>query len=181
MYFYFVLLQKYKEDLMARGKKNVSDEMESVILLLKHTSNLVQLFNDRLFIYSNDDDRIKKLKAFYNFLMSWRDETKESNNLFISSKLFFDLQSMCLGFQAMIDFKTSKFKGSVVKPCIMNQDCVENHFCQVRACNGQNNNPTYLQQAATQSSIRYGQTTVSRKSNAAKLRVNKNKACSLPR
>ena len=79
MYFYFVLLQKYKEDLMARGKKNVSDEMESVILLLKHTSNLVQLFNDRLFIYSNDDDRIKKLKAFYNFLMSWRDETKESN------------------------------------------------------------------------------------------------------
>ena len=119
MYFYFVLLQKYKEDLMARGKKNVSDEMESVILLLKHTSNLVQLFNDRLFIYSNDDDRIKKLKAFYNFLMSWRDETKESNNLFISSKLFFDLQSMCLGFQAMIDFKTSKFKGSVVKPCII--------------------------------------------------------------
>ena len=41
MYFYFVLLQKYKEDLMARGKKNVSDEMESVILLLKQFGAII--------------------------------------------------------------------------------------------------------------------------------------------
>ena len=174
-------LQKYKEYLKTKGQDCASDEMDSVILLLTHTSNLVQLFNDRLYLYSNDDNWIKKLRLFYTFLMCWREETKEDNNLFISSKLFFDLQSMCLGFQAMINFKTSTFTGSVVKPCIINKDCVENHFCQVRACNGQNNNPTYLQQAAIQSSIRYGQTTVSRKSNAAKLRVNKNKGCSLPR
>ena len=50
---------------------------------------------------------------------------------------------------------------------IVNQDCVENHFCQVRSCNGQNDNPTFLQQQSTQNSIRLGQTTISPKSNAS--------------
>ena len=50
---------------------------------------------------------------------------------------------------------------------IVNQDCVENHFCQIRSCNGQNDNPTFLQQQSTQNSIRLGQTTISTKSNAS--------------
>ena len=44
-------------------------------------------------------------------------------------------------------------------------------FLQVKACNGQINNPAYIQQAVTQSSISYEQSAVNRKSNAAKLRL----------
>lgn len=40
-------------------------------------------------------------------------------------------------------------------------------FCQVRSCNGQNDNPTFLHQQSTQNSIRLGQTTISPKSNAS--------------
>ncbi len=71
------------------------------------------------------------------------------------------------------------FPQSVIKPAIVNQDCIENHFCQVRACSGQNNNPTYNQQESTQNSIRFGQSTVSRKSNAGKNREQLS-TCSLP-
>ena len=49
---------------------------------------------------------------------------------------------MCIGFMSMITVKLTKFPQSLIKPAICNQDGVENHFCQVRAYNGQNNNPT---------------------------------------
>jgi hypothetical protein len=113
-------------------------------------------------------------------MLKWREETKDENSHFISSKLWFDLQSMCIGFQSMIEIKLAKFPNSVIKPALINQDCVENHFCQVRACNGQNNNPTYRQQESTQNSIRFGQTTISRKSNAGRNTSNTLSACSLP-
>ena len=73
---------------------------------------------------------------------------------------------MILGFNSMVSIKLSAFAQSVIKPAIINQDVVENHFCQVRSCNGQNSNPTYRLQETCQNSIRYGQTTVTRKSNA---------------
>ena len=95
-----------------------------------------------------------------------RKNVERTYSKFVSSKLWFDIQSMCLGFQSMVHIKLKKFPHSVIKPAIVNQDCVENHFCQVRACNGQNNNPTYQQQESTQNSIRFGQTVISRKSNA---------------
>ena len=81
----------------------------------------------------------------------------------------------------MVAVKLRIFPQSVVKPAIVNQDCVENHFCQVRACNGQNNNPTYYQQQSTQNSIRFGQSAISRKSNAGNSRNGKQlSACALP-
>ena len=61
--------------------------------------------------------------------------------------------------------KLQYFPYSCIRPAIVNQDCVENHFCQVRSCSGQNNNPTYNQQQSTQNSIQFGQTVDSRKSN----------------
>ena len=109
--------------------------------------------------------RVKKLQKFYNFMLAWKEECDKDSSKFISSKLWFDIESMCLGFQAMVHIKLSKFPQTVIKPSIVNQDCVENHFCQVRACNGQNTNPTYHQQESTQNSIRFGQTVISRKSN----------------
>ena len=73
---------------------------------------------------------------------------------------------MALGFQAIVSFKLNKYPQATIKPAIVNQDVVENHFCQVRASNGQNNNPSWRLQENAQNSIRFGQTTISRKSNA---------------
>ncbi len=145
----------------------------STVRLLENTSAIVSLFNDRLSINSTRDERLHKLQKFYTLMVDWSKEVGCAHNLFISQKLWFDIQSMCLGFKALVSFKLHRFPNSVVKPAITNQDCVENHFCQVRSCNGQNNNPTYLQQQSTQNSIRIGQTLISRKSNARLQNKNK--------
>ncbi|XP_078384405.1 uncharacterized protein LOC144666868 isoform X1 [Oculina patagonica] len=160
------LMQKYQEHLNATGKDGST--LNSAITLLQHTSEITSLFNDKLYINTTSDGRLKKLDAFYKLIVEWDAQTKEKRNEFISSKLWFDLQSMCLGFQSLITIKLTKFPNPVIKPSIVNQDCVENHFCQIRSCNGQNDNPTFLQQQSTQNSIRLGQTTISPKSNAGK-------------
>lgn len=111
-------------------------------------------------------------------MKDWREECVNDNSKFVSTKLWFDIQSMCLGFPSLVRIKLRKFPHSVIKPAIVNQDCVENHFCQVRACNGQNNNPTYNQQESAQNTIRFGKTVISRKSNAGNLMV-ESSACGL--
>lgn len=113
-------------------------------------------------------------------MTDWREESSDNNSQFVSTKLWFDLQSMCLGFRSMVVIKLTQFPNSVIKPALINQDGVENHFCQVRSCNGQNNNPTYLQQESAQNSIRFGQTTISRKSNVGKASESPFSSCSLP-
>ena len=72
---------------------------------------------------------------------------------------------MIFGFHSIVHIKLNEYPHSVIMPAIVNQDVVEGHFCQVRACNGQNNHPTWRLQEAAQNTIRYGQTTISRKSN----------------
>ena len=140
---------------------------DAVISLLEHTSKLVSLFNDRLYITCTNDIRLQKLNNFYNWMCSWEESTQGDGKLFFSSKLWFDLKSMCLGFQSLVHYKLLKHPSSVIKPAIVNQDCVENHFCQIRSCNGQNDNPTFLEQQSSQNSIRLGQTNISPKSNAS--------------
>ena len=165
-YFHFLfVLQKYQEHLKEIGSDG--DYLNAVIEFLQHTSEIVSLFNDRLYINSSDDLRLHKLNSFYNWMCNWANETEGNGKSFISSKLWFDLQSMCLGFQSLVHYKMTRFPSTVIKPAIVNQDCVENHFCQIRSCNGQNDNPTFLQQQSTQNSIRLGQTTISTKSNAS--------------
>lgn len=175
---FLYLSQKYQEEINSIGKDG--SELEGAICLLRHTSNLIQLFHDKMPIASTKDHRLKKLDDFYRFTMNWNEETRENKVDFISAKLFFDLQSMCLGFQSMVSIKLKQFPTSIVKPGLINQDCVENHFCQVRSCNGQNNHPTYLQQECSQNSIRFGQTTISRKSNVGKCNTTSLSSCSLP-
>ena len=127
----------------------------------------MSLFNDRMYINSPNDHRLQKLNNFYSWMCHWEENTRGNIKEFISSKLWFDLQSMCLGFQSLVHYKLGKFPSSVIKPALVNQDCVENHFCQIRSCNGQNDNPLFLQQQSSQNSIRLGQTTISPKSNAS--------------
>ena len=163
--FPFVIIQKYQESITASGEEKSA--LDAVIALLEHTSELVNLFNDRLYINSSYDSRLQKLNNLYYWMCRWEENTRGNNQEFISSKLWFDLKSMCVGFQSLANYKLQKFPSSVIKPSIVNQDCVENHFCQARSCNGQNDNPTFLQQQSSQNSIRLGQTTISPKSNAS--------------
>ena len=118
--------------------------------LLQHTAEIVNLFNLKCPLTNITDIRLKKLNSFYSFMLDWREKSTDHNSSFISSKLGLDLQSMSLGFHALVQVKLQYFPYSCIRPAIVNQDCVENHFCQERSCNGQNNNPTYNQQQSIQ-------------------------------
>ena len=134
------------------------------ILFLRHTSRMVELFSDKHVIYHTRDTRIQDLNDSLQFFTEWQQQATTGKE-FVSSKLWFDLQSMILGFTAMVRTKLSRFPGTLIKPAIVNQDVVENHFSQLRGANGQNENPTYQLTQGTQNSIIFGQTTISKKSN----------------
>ena len=76
---------------------------------------------------------------------------------------------MILGIISLINIKLKRFPGTAIKPAVLNQDVVENHFCQLRSANGQNENPTYLLTQATQNSVIFGQQTISGKCNTGAL------------
>lgn len=164
----FICVQAYKRHLIHKTGKD-DTRLDSSIELLTHTARVIQLFHDKLPIRSTSDYRLNHLGSLLCYLRKWKDSTNGDNKLFISAKLFFDLQSMILGFKSIVAIKLTQFSNGIIKPAITNQDLVENHFCQVRASNGQNNNPTWKLQEAVQNSIRYGQTTISKKSNAGRM------------
>ena len=72
----------------------------------------------------------------------------------------------------MVRKKLSRFPGSVIKPVIVNQDLVENHFSQLRGANGQTENPTYHLTQGTQNSIIFGGLIVSQKGNTGGTKSN---------
>ena len=72
---------------------------------------------------------------------------------------------MILGLTALVKTKLSRFPGTSIKPPIVNQDLVENHFSQLRGANAQYENLTYQLTRGTQNSIIFKQTTISKKSN----------------
>ena len=94
---------------------------------------MIQLFRDKFGIQSVQDSRLKDLRQFLDFLNKWKSSAGTDGKKFISSKLFFDLNSMILGFQALVTIKLKAFPNAIIKPAIINQDVVENHFCQAIA------------------------------------------------
>lgn len=132
-YFFIVLhFQSYQEHLQVTS--NDGSSLSSTVSLLEQTSELVSLFNDMLHITSVQDMRLMQLKKFLALMQSWANQTEGKPNLFVSGKLWFDLQSMCIGLNSLVSIKLSQFPQSVLKPAIINQDCMENHFGQVRSC-----------------------------------------------
>ena len=130
---------------------------------MAHYSATIEFFStSREAVWSKDDPRIKSLDGFLQYLADWKKETSTPKN-FISDKLWFDLQAMTHGFKSIVNIKLTKFPNSVIKAWIVHQDGVKNHFCQTRACNGQDNDPTYRLQESSQYSIRFGQSTISLK------------------
>ena len=74
----------------------------SVHQLLQHTAEIVNLFNLKCPLTNINDVRLKKLNSFYSFMLDRREKSTDHNSSFISSKLWLDLQSMCLGFHALV-------------------------------------------------------------------------------
>lgn len=125
---------------------------------------MVEIFHDKHVIFDTKDRRIVKLQRALSYFQNWKSSISSSKE-FLSDKLWFDLQSMILGFVSIIKSKVARFPGSFIKPAIINQDIVENHFSQLRGANGHNDNPTYLMVQGTQNSVTFGQATISSKSN----------------
>lgn len=178
IFVFFYVLQAYRR---ARNLRNEDgSQLDCVITLLKHTSSIISFFSDKLFITHHQDPRLKQLLDFYTFFKGWKEEVGKNDKMFISQKLWFDMQSMALGFISLVRVKLSKFPSCVIKPAIVNQNGVENHFGQIRACCGQNNNPTYKLQQSCQNSIIFGQTTISKKSNVGNIGNLDSQTVSLP-
>ena len=134
------------------------------ILFLHHTSRMVELFSDKHAIYQICNPRLQDLNDSLQFFKEWQQQANTGKE-FLSAKSWFDLQSVILGFTAIVKAKLSRFPGTSIKPAIANQDVVENHFSQLHGANAQNENPTYQLTRGTQNSIIFGQTTISKKSN----------------
>ena len=125
---------------------------------------MVELFSDKHAVFHVKDNRILKLQQALQYFHNWKLNAITSKE-FLSHKSWFDLQSMILGFISLVKSKLARFPGSFIKAAIVNQDDVENHFCQLRGSNGQNDNPTYQMVQGTQNSVIFGQTTISKKCN----------------
>jgi hypothetical protein len=103
---------------------------------------MVELFSDKHAVFRVKDNRILKLQWALQYFHNWKSNAITSKE-FLSYKSWFDLQSMILGFISLVKSKLARFPGSYIKPAIVNQDVVENHFCQLRGANGQNDNPRH--------------------------------------
>ena len=95
----------------------------------------------------------------------WKQECDNPNH-FISGKLHFDLKAMVFGSEQMIIIKKKAFPSAELKPVIINQDVVENIFCQVRSFNGQNAHPNYQLYMNTMNTVNFTETMVSKKANS---------------
>lgn len=105
------MMQSYRDHIMASTDNQDQQEdgtpLDSALQLLQHTSQIIDLFNSKCPITNINDSRMKKLNSFYAFMLDWREESTDDNSTFISSKLWFDIQSMCLGFNALVQISHS--------------------------------------------------------------------------
>ena len=111
-----------------------------------------------------------KAKEFIEYLNDWKQEC-ENGNHFISDKLHFDLKAMVFGLEQMVIIKKKAFPRAELKPVIINQDVVENIFCQVRSFNGQNVHPNYQLYMNTINTVNITQTMASKRQTAETPRV----------
>lgn len=128
-------------------------------------------------IFSVHDPRLLKAKEFLDYLKDWKAKA-ESPKEFLSDQLWFDLRSMIIGLEKVVQIKQSNFKEAALKPVIINQDILENIFCQIRGSNGQNDHPKYYMYGTTLTSVNIGQSIISKKGNAAC--TDKNSEAQLP-
>lgn len=80
----FYPIQKYQESITTSGEDKSA--LDAVIALLEHTSDLVSLFNDRLYITSSNDSRLRRIMIFIAGCVAGKKALKETKrNLFQAS------------------------------------------------------------------------------------------------
>ena len=159
----FNLLQEYQKHLRTVPGEDASC-LDETIHLLRHTQEMISLFSSRQPIASVEDERIRKCKSFLEYLRLWKSSTTNGRN-FISEQLWFDLRAMVYGLEQVVRIKKKTFPNAVIKPIIVNQDVVENIFCQIRGFNAQNDHPNYALYSSTINTVNITQSTVSKKGN----------------
>ncbi len=73
---------------------------------------------------------------------------------------------MVYGLEQVVKIKKSLFPRAVIKPIILNQDILENIFCQVRGFNAQNDHPNYSLYMNTINTVNITQASISKKCNS---------------
>ena len=159
----FTLLQDYRRYLLDNNQNG--EELDEMIGLLEHTSELISFFSGHQAIYNVMDPRLQKAKKFLRYLNEWKSNAEKPVD-FITEKLWFDLSAMIIGLEQVVRIKTSLFNGSAIKPVFISQDLVENIFCQIRGSNGQNSHPDYSFYKSALTSVQIGQTLLSKRGNS---------------
>jgi hypothetical protein len=153
-----------------------SNELDGIIQFLEQTSFLVNFSNDQRPVTQATDDRLSKLLGVLQWFEAWETSitclknAKYTKRKLMTQETRADLASVVKGFIHLA--KTITARGETVVPGRINSDIVENFFCQQRGvCCGQNTNPTYAQYQSNVNSIIIGQTSISKKSNAAMVKA----------
>ena len=162
------LMQTYNASL-----KNQSEELEAAIVLLEKTSFLADFFQDNRPIKDLTDARLKKFSDVYDWFKTWEksESREESTNKrhkgLLTLETREDIDFLYHGFMSLVEFSVTELKYCVV-PSRINSDVIENVFCQQRSLyHGATTNPTYNAYRQGINSVVLGQSTISKKSNAA--------------
>lgn len=160
------LMKKYSETLPDEEQQKLT----SSILLLQHTSVLVDLFLDtQRPITSMADKRIDFARKALDFFNRWEEEVIElklnTSKHLLTAETRDDLNLAVMGFFAVAEKVVGKSR--TLRAGYFNSDLIENVFCQQRGMkHGCCTNPTVSQYGPAINAIVLGQMGISRKSNA---------------
>ena len=132
----------FREQERQRKQQTYKGEYDSTIKLLENTSILVRNFHHHSPYRDLGDERFAENDRVLSWLMKWEVDAKDNPKEALCPTTIFDVKSMILGFKEVCRIVFEKYPGLTVSAKRFNTDVVENTFCQVRARNGQNDNPT---------------------------------------
>ena len=153
--------------------KNQSEELEAAIVLLEKTSFLADFFQDNRPIKDLTDARLKQFSDVYDWFKAWEksdsgeEPTNKRHKGLLTMETREDIDFLYHGFMSLVEFSLTELKYCVV-PSRINSDVIENVFCQQRSLyHGATTSPTYNAYRQGINSVVLGQSTISKKSNAA--------------
>ena len=142
----------YKKHLQSTSRNTAAQQLTGTLTFISKTSQLVQIFTDNRPFSSLDDERFLIMRETLDWFEKWRKDIEslpyspqQRKKMFISTKCYFDVSSMILGFRRLCELSFALNPGCAVRASKTNSDIVENIFCQQRAANGSSDNPTAAQ------------------------------------
>lgn len=152
--------------LMEESGSNANAMMVGPISLVRNTSALILIFNDRRPIKDMGDRRLSQMREILQWFSGWEDSSTKHN--LMSSETRQDIKMLLSCFPSLCQ-SSLRDVHHAISPGYMNSDIIENIFSQQRGIyHGSNCNPNYMQYCYGTNSITLGQSVISSKSNAAK-------------